>query len=176
MSKLLSELCPSCVRTMPEQICPNLREICSSVGKAVSDMLSTVLEDPCLSDPCLYGGTCHVTPDGGYKCDCISDRYEQPRCTGMLAIMSQSILVQRWTKQWSHFLLLEPADCMWAQCQNGATCYENTDHELDENGNIKYFTCICKYGWTGKFCNVSTLIEKGTTTEQRTDALARAWA
>ena len=42
------------------------------------------------------------------------------------------------------FLILEPGTpCYELPCQNGGTCYENT-----EGG----FTCTCPEGWQGKTC------------------------
>uniref|UniRef100_A0A672MSH2 Slit homolog 3 protein-like n=1 Tax=Sinocyclocheilus grahami TaxID=75366 RepID=A0A672MSH2_SINGR len=149
---------------------------CQNNGTCVSDVMGSyhctcpfgykgrnceIPINACISLPCVNGGTCHLTPglDGHYSCvcppgyegqqcelnpddcednDCENNSTCHLNCCVVVVIFRCECLpgyVGQHCEQ-------DYNDCLENKCQHGAEC----------NDAINGYTCVCKEGFSGLFC------------------------
>jgi Notch-like protein len=97
------------------------------------------VEKSCSSPQCFNGGVC-VNTAISFKCICPID-YEGQRCD-----LSKSFTTI--VNSCLFYLHLEWNDCASHSCQHGSTCVDG----------VASYTCQCARGFTGKYCEISTIL------------------
>ena len=105
-------------------------------------MACPVSKDMCALNPslCLNGGKCRNDNQTsyGFTCDCLSSYISGLRCENVV----------------------EPDPCFFISCSNGGTCISKPCPNNGTCSIANRFTCECKFGYTGRFCETENICEK----------------
>ncbi|CAH3174109.1 unnamed protein product, partial [Porites evermanni] len=104
------------------------------IGQNLTDI------DDCVNHNCANGGSC-VDGVDTYTCNCPSG-FTGMYCEKAVAV-AVTVVAAVVAAPAVAVAVVDIDDCISVTCNNGGTC---------EDG-INSFTCVCSYGYTGKFCN-----------------------
>ncbi|XP_056617252.1 slit homolog 1a [Triplophysa dalaica] len=114
--------------------------------------------DPCVSSPCLNGGTCHTDELDGYRCSCL-EGFKGKNCDivpnacvsepcqhgGTCSVSEESNKAYSCSCPAGFEGLtceIDIDECKDNDCQNGASCVDGLNN----------YTCLCSQFYTGEMC------------------------
>ena len=114
---------------------------CTCLNGYSGDQCTTIIRDPCQSNPCIYGN-CTKTIDGNFQCQC-NNSYVGDRCD------TSERRGQNRTKKINSFCFFElflsiVNSCLSNPCNQGI-CVTSTNCSTKICG----YSCLCPYGTTG---------------------------